>query len=77
VQEVCDRIGILARGELVREGPLEQLTSIERQTEFIIEDCDEVLAARIRSAISESSAKLDAERRPQQSLEKVFLEATH
>jgi ABC-2 type transport system ATP-binding protein len=77
VQEVCDRIGILARGELVREGPLEQLTSIERQTEFIIEDCDEVLAARIRSAISESSAKLVAERRPQQSLEKVFLEATH
>lgn len=77
VQEVCDRIGILARGELVREGPLEQLTSIERQTEFVIENCDEALAARIRSAIAESPAKLVAERRPQQSLEKVFLEATH
>lgn len=77
VQEVCDRIGILARGELVREGPLEELTSINRQTQFLIEDCDEELAEKIRALVAGSPCKLVAVRKPQQSLEKVFLEATH
>lgn len=77
VQEVCDRVGILARGELVREGPLEELTSIDRQTEFLIEGCDEALAARIRELVATSPARLVDVRKPRQSLEKVFLEATH
>src|SRR6516165_11431171 len=37
VQEICDRIGILHKGELVREGRLEDFISIENQTELILE----------------------------------------
>ncbi len=77
VQEVCDRIGILARGELVREGALEELTSVAGQTEFLVEGCDEALTERIRGVVGESSAKLVGVRKPRRSLEKVFLEATH
>ncbi|MEP6685923.1 MAG: ABC transporter ATP-binding protein, partial [Verrucomicrobiota bacterium] len=38
VQEICDRVGILAHGVLVREGPLEELVAIENQTELILEN---------------------------------------
>ena len=32
-QEICDRVGILAHGVLVREGRVEDLLAIENQTE--------------------------------------------
>src|SRR6201995_3290403 len=35
VQEICDRVGILNHGVLIREGQLNDLISIENQTEFI------------------------------------------
>src|SRR5678810_978246 len=38
VQEICDRVGILAHGILVREGKVQDLLSIENQTELILED---------------------------------------
>src|SRR5205807_1527798 len=38
VQEVCDRVGILHRGKLLREGHLEDLLAIENQTEFIVDN---------------------------------------
>jgi ABC-2 type transport system ATP-binding protein len=76
VQEVCDRVGILARGRLVREGNLEDLVSIQNQTEFIVEGVGAELEQQIAAMISASGAKLVAVRKPQQTLEKVFLEAT-
>src|SRR5581483_2250353 len=36
VQEICDRVGILHKGVMVREGHLEDLISIENQTEIIL-----------------------------------------
>src|ERR1700736_2962767 len=41
VQEICDRVGILARGALVREGRLEQLIGIENRSELILENASE------------------------------------
>src|SRR3954454_6729198 len=38
VQEICDRIGILHRGKLVREGELESLICVENQTQLILEN---------------------------------------
>ncbi|MCX7712753.1 MAG: ABC transporter ATP-binding protein [Chthoniobacterales bacterium] len=76
VQEVCDRVGILARGKLVREGPLSELVSIKNQTEFIIEGAGEELCSEIRKLISQAGAKLVVERQPQESLEKIFLDST-
>lgn len=76
VQEVCDRVGILARGDLVREGKLADLVSIRDQTEFIVEGASPELAEKIRKVIAEEKASLVEVRNPEQTLEKVFLEAT-
>ncbi len=76
VQEVCDRVGIMARGEMVREGCLNDLTAIERQTEFLVEDAPEGLEKMIEELIRQSGGRFIGARRPQRDLEGVFLEAT-
>jgi len=76
VAEVCDRVGIMSRGELVREGRVEDLVSVQDQTEFIVGKADAGLAEKIAELIEGSGAKLLETRRPQRTLERVFLEAT-
>lgn len=76
VQEICDRVGILARGELVREGKLDELISIENQHEVIIEDATPEMLAEIEAAVRKSGARLVESRRPQTTLERLFLSAT-
>ena len=76
VQEICDRVGIMARGEMVREGPLEELVAVKNQTEFIVENATPELAEGIARLVRESPARLVATRQPQRSLETVFLELT-
>lgn len=76
VQEVCDRVGIMARGEMVREGSLDSLLSIERQTEFVVEDAPEGLREKVEQLVRESGAKFIDTRKPQRTLEGVFLECT-
>ena len=76
VQEICDRVGILADGVLVREGALEDLVAIENQTELILENASPELIAKLEAAIQNSDARLVAQRRPRSSLERLFLEAT-
>jgi ABC-2 type transport system ATP-binding protein len=75
-QEICDRVGILADGVLVREGHLEELIAIENQTEFVIADASPRLVEEIESLVNRSNAKLIARRRSTTSLEKLFLDAT-
>ena len=76
VQEICDRVGILANGVLVREGPLDELLGLKNQTELVFENANaETLDAVERLAIS-SGARVLERRRPQTSLERLFLEAT-
>jgi ABC-2 type transport system ATP-binding protein len=76
VQEVCDRVGIMARGRLLREGSLEKLVSVDNQTQFVVENASPQLAAEIEALVAKSGAHLVATNRPQRSLEKVFLEVT-
>lgn len=76
VQEVCDRVGIMARGEMVREGSLEDLVTIEKQTEFVVENASEELRAKIEKLVQESGGQLVGVGRPQRTLEGVFIEAT-
>src|SRR5436190_9197964 len=75
-QEICDRIGILADGVLVREGHLQELIAIENQTELIITDASDELIREIESAVSRSKAKLIERRKSTTTLERLFLEAT-
>src|SRR5437588_4445953 len=75
-QEICDRIGILADGVLVREGRLEALIAIENQTELVIADASDDLMQEIESFIGRSSAKLLERRKSTTTLERLFLEST-
>lgn len=77
VQEVCDRVGIMARGRLLREGNLEDLISVENQTDFVIENATPELSAQIEALVAKSGARLVEARKPQRSLERVFLEVTN
>ena len=76
VQEICDRIGILHRGDLVREGKLEDLISIENQTELILENTSPELLGEIQALINKSNARVVETRRPQTTLERFFLDVT-
>jgi ABC-2 type transport system ATP-binding protein len=75
-QEICDRIGILSDGLLVREGRLEELIAIENQTELVIANASAQLVNEIESVIQRSNAKLIESRKSTTTLERLFLDAT-
>lgn len=75
-QEICDRIGILADGVMVREGGLQELIAIENQTELVIADASDDLMQQIESFISRSNATLIERRKSTTTLERLFLEST-
>jgi len=76
VQEVCDRVGILAKGRLVREGSLDILTGVSGQTEYVIENSSPELQEEIARLAASQGARLVSHRQPQMDLETVFLKAT-
>jgi ABC-2 type transport system ATP-binding protein len=75
-QEICDRIGILADGMLVREGRLEELIAIENQTELVIAGASDAVMREIELFISRSGAELLERRKSTTTLERLFLEST-
>jgi ABC-2 type transport system ATP-binding protein len=76
VQEICDRVGILANGVLVREGPLKELLGVENQTQLVLENARPDLLDAIGDLAARSGARV-IERGPSRtSLEQLFLEAT-
>jgi ABC-2 type transport system ATP-binding protein len=75
-QEICDRVGILAEGVLVREGRLQELIAIENQTELVVADASPQLIGEIESLINRSDARLIERRKSTTTLERLFLEAT-
>ena len=76
VQEICDRIGILHEGALVREGRLDELISIENQTELILENASPELLAAIERQSAAGGARIVEKRKPQTTLEQYFLDVT-
>ena len=76
VQEICDRIGILANGVLVREGALDELIAVKDQTEMIFENAGPETLNHIEALAAAEGARVIERRRPQTSLERLFLEAT-
>ena len=76
VQEVCDRVGIMARGTMVRHGPVSDLVTVGGQTEYLVENATPELEEKIRAITEASGAKFLTARKPEKSLESVFIEAT-
>lgn len=75
-QEICDRIGILANGALLREGRLQDLIAIENQTELVLENASPELLGKIEAVAAEAKAKVVAHRPSTTTLERLFLEVT-
>jgi len=77
VEEVCDRVGILAQGVLVREGALEELLAVESQTEFVLANASAELVGEITALAAKSGTPLLRQRKLRSTLERVFLDATN
>lgn len=77
VQEVCDHVGIIFRGKMVKEGRLEDLIAIEDQTEIIIKDASPELISQIIALVGNSTtASLVRTGKPRTTLERLFLRET-
>jgi ABC-2 type transport system ATP-binding protein len=76
VQESCDRVGILANGVLVREGPLSELLGMENQIQFVVENAAPALLEAIGELAITSGARVIERGPARTSLEQIFLEAT-
>ncbi|MEX2579083.1 MAG: ABC transporter ATP-binding protein [Verrucomicrobiales bacterium] len=74
VQEVCDRVGIIFKGRMRREGTLEELISIESQTALTLEGATPELLGKIHSLVaSEKGAAIVEEGNPRTTLERLFI----
>jgi ABC-2 type transport system ATP-binding protein len=78
IQEVCDRVGIMAEGQMVREGALRDLIAVEDQTEILLENASPALLDEIRSmiALRHPETKMLRADRPHTTLERLFLQVT-
>jgi ABC-2 type transport system ATP-binding protein len=76
VQEICDRVGILANGVLVREGRVDELLAIENQMEIILENVSPKILGEITALLAKSETRLVEQRKPRTTLERLFLEST-
>jgi ABC-2 type transport system ATP-binding protein len=76
VQEVCDHVGIIFRGKMVKEGRLEDLIAIEDQTEIVLKDASPELISQITALATSSGASLVRTGKPRTTLERLFLRET-
>ena len=77
VQEVCDHVGIIFRGKMVREGRLEDLIAIEDQTEIVLQNADAELINKIHSLVAASTGTVVVRSgKPRTTLERLFLRET-
>jgi len=75
VQEVCDRVGILARGSLVREGRVEDLLAVGNRNEIVVENATPGQIAELGKAAERLGVRVVSSGRAQTTLENLFLDA--
>ncbi|MCB1208157.1 MAG: ABC transporter ATP-binding protein [Verrucomicrobiales bacterium] len=76
MQEVCDRVGIMAHGVMVREGRLDELIAVENQTELVLENATPAMLEKLRALVAQEGASISHIGQPRTTLERLFLEAT-
>lgn len=75
VQEVCDRVGIIFRGRMRREGTLDELIRIESQTSMTLENASPELMEKIHALVSsDAAAAVIEEGHPRTTLERLFIQ---
>ena len=76
VQEVCDRVGIIFRGKMVREGTLAELTGIDDQTEITLRNAPPEMLEEMRAMAAKYGTEWLSSGQPRTTLERLFLDAT-
>lgn len=77
VQEVCDRVGIIARGTMKKEGTLEDLVSVENRYSLVLENASPQLIKKLHQMIQqEKGTSVVEEGKPRTSLERLFIQIT-
>ena len=75
VQEVCDHVGIIFNGKIVKEGSLEDLIAIEDQTEVLLKNAGPRTLARIKTLVADSeNTEFISMGKPRTTLERLFLD---
>jgi len=73
IQPLCDRVGILYDGELIKTGKVDELLSIGDELEIITKGLDEKGKAEITEVIKKRQAELVSIDHPKESLESLFM----
>lgn len=78
LQEVCDRVGIMANGCMVSAGRLDDLIAVENQTEIVLQDASPELLARIKELVAAENGRTTLVQmgNPRTTLERLFLKTT-
>jgi ABC-2 type transport system ATP-binding protein len=77
VQEVCDRIGIMSQGRMVREGKLSDLIAVQDQQELVLKGASPELMERLRALVAnDPQAQLIHSGNSRTTLEQLYLEVT-
>lgn len=77
VQEICDHVGIINNGRLVKSGRLEDLIAIEDQTEIVLKNANPALLEEIKQLVDHRpGVSLVRTGNPRTTLEHLFLRET-
>ena len=77
VQEVCDHVGIIFQGRMVKEGRLDELVAVEDQQEIVLKNASPELIARIQDMVGQShGTSLVRIGSSRTTLERLFLQET-
>lgn len=73
IEGLCDRVAILHRGKLVREGRIDELVAQEHSDSFVVEGLSAEARDAVRQAIEAGGGKLVRVEKPRLSLDTFFL----
>ncbi len=73
VQDICDRIAILHRGDLIKTDSVDNLLTIEDTWEIVAKNLNEEARRKVERTIRESGGELQKIGHPRESLESLFL----
>lgn len=77
VQEICDTIGIIHQGKMLKQGPLDELVALHDRTEVTLQNASPELIAQIEALVkADGQGQFLTATHPRTSLEKLFLEET-
>ncbi|MEW4488972.1 ABC transporter ATP-binding protein [Thalassoglobus sp. JC818] len=73
VQDVCDRIAILYRGELKVIGSVQELLEAKEETQLVTSSLDDATIREVESVLQKHGANLKSFSHPTSTLEELFL----